>query len=647
MANFTPQEIEEMLREFFDTVGKRQYIGARYVPIFGRKDESSIEWDNTKPYEPLTIVLYLGNSYTSRQYVPIGADILDTDFWANTGNYNAQVEQYRSDVRRLSNEWTVYRESLELWKDETENALLNRITVDYNTVADMCADIKLAVGMVCHTKGFRNIGDGGSGYYIIAETATPNNMDIFSTVNGFAMLCVQYPLNVLTLGADPTGNIDSSPMINRAIAIITPTISAGTLIPNNDALTGASIYIPHGKYLISNPINVWVDRTITSTSTSNFTGITIYGDSENSTYLYSDGNTSTCFEIGGYCSVKNIRIGNFVNGITLGASDSGAPYCALENIIINDCQYGIYYYDGYLTQISHVHVIRATQWAFYFVGFFTSITMLDCYANGCGNGYNLSANGRLVYSSLINCACDGADISYRINGGSSLTLIGCGCEHTNSTELYVLGTNLEVITLLNINNFTSYDLEENAYQIRVASPNASINVDGYNIWHRHSDKPFLSAGTSTNVYHLKANNISPKPAALVDVVSDVVYGNDYQFQFTNDGTYKTICGLDNLKGKHDYVDGIIIARVTTNAPIDSNTTYLYKINVNSGGARVFSNTENPAGWSDTNIPTLPHVIFSVDSYRNLQVMHTDTTSTTAFRVQLSSDYISFGNIHAS
>lgn len=103
MANFTPQEIEEMLQEFFDVAGKRQYIGARYVPIFGRKGESTISWDNTKAYEPLTIVLYRNNSYTSRTYVPEGTPITDTDFWVQTGNYNAQVEAYRQDVIATNN----------------------------------------------------------------------------------------------------------------------------------------------------------------------------------------------------------------------------------------------------------------------------------------------------------------------------------------------------------------------------------------------------------------------------------------------------------------------------------------------------------------------------------------------------------------
>lgn len=72
----------------------REYVGARYVPLFN----DPIEWDNTKTYEPLTIVMHMGNSYTSRQYVPIGIDINDLTYWAPTGNYNAQVEQYRQEV---------------------------------------------------------------------------------------------------------------------------------------------------------------------------------------------------------------------------------------------------------------------------------------------------------------------------------------------------------------------------------------------------------------------------------------------------------------------------------------------------------------------------------------------------------------------
>ena len=100
---FTLDEINQILEQLNAHPGARlQYIGSRYVPIFGRKGEDSIEWDNTGTYEPLTIVLYQGNSYTSRQFVPVGVEITNEEYWANTGNYNAQIEQYRQEVAQVS-----------------------------------------------------------------------------------------------------------------------------------------------------------------------------------------------------------------------------------------------------------------------------------------------------------------------------------------------------------------------------------------------------------------------------------------------------------------------------------------------------------------------------------------------------------------
>lgn len=71
-----------------------QYIGSRYVPLFAEP----LQWDPSKTYEPLTIVYDGGNSYTSRQFVPVGKLLTDETYWALTGNYNAQIEQYRTEV---------------------------------------------------------------------------------------------------------------------------------------------------------------------------------------------------------------------------------------------------------------------------------------------------------------------------------------------------------------------------------------------------------------------------------------------------------------------------------------------------------------------------------------------------------------------
>lgn len=77
------------------------YVGARYVPIFAG------EWDATKTYEPLTIVMWQGNSYTSKTFVPAQTEISNEDFWALTGNYNAQVEVYRQEVNDLKNKLNI------------------------------------------------------------------------------------------------------------------------------------------------------------------------------------------------------------------------------------------------------------------------------------------------------------------------------------------------------------------------------------------------------------------------------------------------------------------------------------------------------------------------------------------------------------
>lgn len=71
-----------------------EYTGMRYVPVFADPPE----WSSANSYEPLEIVIHEGNSYTSKTFVPVGIDISNEDFWALTGNYNAQVEQYRQEV---------------------------------------------------------------------------------------------------------------------------------------------------------------------------------------------------------------------------------------------------------------------------------------------------------------------------------------------------------------------------------------------------------------------------------------------------------------------------------------------------------------------------------------------------------------------
>lgn len=84
----------------------REYIGARYVPKFFENENGTPEWAPNVQYEPLTIVTYNMNSYTSKKPVPasVGNPSDNPTYWASTGNYNAQVEAYRQEVVQFKND---------------------------------------------------------------------------------------------------------------------------------------------------------------------------------------------------------------------------------------------------------------------------------------------------------------------------------------------------------------------------------------------------------------------------------------------------------------------------------------------------------------------------------------------------------------
>lgn len=102
----------------------RQYVGARYVPkIMG-------EWNKALQYEPLSVVTYMGNSFTSKVPVPANVKIDNTDYWVNTGNYNAQVEEYRKvtlETKELANNTNTDLQTFKKNQTTTNNEINNKI----------------------------------------------------------------------------------------------------------------------------------------------------------------------------------------------------------------------------------------------------------------------------------------------------------------------------------------------------------------------------------------------------------------------------------------------------------------------------------------------------------------------------------------
>lgn len=104
---------------------RNRYVGHRYVPkIFG-------EWDKRNSYEGLSIVTHQGTSYTSKQHVPVGVDILNETYWVVTGNYNVQVEEYRKDVRSLQE--TVNKKA----DQEVVNTINNQVIKSVNDIKEL------------------------------------------------------------------------------------------------------------------------------------------------------------------------------------------------------------------------------------------------------------------------------------------------------------------------------------------------------------------------------------------------------------------------------------------------------------------------------------------------------------------------------
>lgn len=103
----------------------RQYVGARYVPkIIG-------EWNKALQYEALSVVTYMGNSFTSKVPVPANVEINNTDYWVNTGNYNAQVEEYRQEAlaaKQLANNTSTALQTFKENQTKTNTEINNNIS---------------------------------------------------------------------------------------------------------------------------------------------------------------------------------------------------------------------------------------------------------------------------------------------------------------------------------------------------------------------------------------------------------------------------------------------------------------------------------------------------------------------------------------
>ena len=139
--------------------GTSMYIGARYVPIFA----DPVEWDDEREYEPLTIVVHNGDCYTSKCYVPKGAQLPpypegQTKYWVKTSDYNSQfadlkktvtdlsrlVEQFQKDNEHFTELINGWNEKVIQWEKDIA-AWGERLDAVESNVADLTASLNAEI----------------------------------------------------------------------------------------------------------------------------------------------------------------------------------------------------------------------------------------------------------------------------------------------------------------------------------------------------------------------------------------------------------------------------------------------------------------------------------------------------------------------
>lgn len=460
----------------------RQYIGARYVPKFA----DPIAWDKANSYEALTIVTYLNNSYTSKKYVPANTEITDTNYWVITGNYNAQVEQYRQEV-------VAYR---------------NESVKHYDTMADVIADTDLIDNDCVTTLGYYAINDGGAGVYLIYDESKLHADETHTTVkiklkNGlYAELVVSHCVNVRQCGAYGDGTHDDTNAINSAIATKFP------------------VYIPTGTYLITTML------TITGKAV-------IFGDGEEDSVIYADGCNGLLIT-GANNSVSNLKIsGNNIKaksdyGIHIDSSDIGGNDSCnkITNVNVN-------WFTNCLLMENSVRgnniVGCKFTWGSKGVNCIGTDNYFElCVTAFCSSGFTIYNNNVLTSSKSFQ------------GSGNALSLTGVNCMVSDfDIQQYIIGmyvvserNTVKNVTMSDMGNY--YDRETKKTVIDHNGACLALDGSGNNIQFTYGSTPehYINTVILSNPKNA-SNNILVANTTATNVVDYVKHPNNTNFEYLN------------------------------------------------------------------------------------------------------------------
>lgn len=260
----------------------------------------------------------------------------------------------------------------------------------FNTVQDMKNDSLLTNGMTCETLGFHQIGDGGAAFYQIINNQDTNDIDIIACQNNLNAQIVQDNniYNARKYGAYGDGTHDDTNILLY-------------LTKKQNSI----IYIPSGKYICNQTINLGANSSIIGDNITN----TSVNDS--STYILSqnlpktDEHGTPALLLTWFNTVKNISIvGN--QWTTQENRDAIQPRVAPD-------------YGNWMTQQATDTTLRTTGIKSTAVNLLENVNVKNFYT-----GYTLSSQGYADTLGVSKCV-QGYEISgdFRLNNALAASCI--------------------------------------------------------------------------------------------------------------------------------------------------------------------------------------------------------------------------------
>lgn len=301
------------------------YTGMRYVPVFADPPE----WSSANSYEPLEIVIHEGNSYTSKTFVPVGIDISDPQYWVLTGNYNAQVEQYRQEVLKFDGRINANAQAIVNLKGELlSQKHMVLIGDSYTNPAVPLGNTPLWWEYVCKNLNVvaHNYAKGGAGYQVqgnLFSTQVANAVADASYDHKMVEYCVVYG------GINDIGQITATMVQNVYDALQKEFVNAKVVIALNAGQKNQRNHSNNRRTLVRDMVQSGIDMFSTA-------GIELFIGTVDSTHPSTQGNKV----LGAYMTSKIGGIGfSYVSTAQdtiapISGSVLGDPFAIFENDVI-------------------------------------------------------------------------------------------------------------------------------------------------------------------------------------------------------------------------------------------------------------------------------------------------------------------------